>query len=60
LAAGRDVSGATSRELGAGFRATDFLDVQVVRETVSGGASGDTYWLTLKLVAPQRVLKGHR
>ena len=60
LAAGRDVSGAISAELGAGFRATDFLDVEVVRETVSGGAGGGTYWLTLKLVAPQRVLKGHR
>lgn len=59
LAAGSDVSGATSAELGAGIRATDFLDVQLVRETVSGGG-GDTYWLTLKLVAPQRVLKGHR
>jgi len=60
LAAAGDVSGAVSAELGAGFRATDFLDVQVVRETVSGEAGGDTYWLTLKLVAPQRVLKGHR
>jgi hypothetical protein len=60
LAAGRDVSGATSAELGAGFRATDFLDVQVVRETVTGGGdSGATYWLTLKLVAPQSALKGH-
>jgi hypothetical protein len=61
LAVGSDVSGATSAELGAGFRATDFLDVQLVRETVSGGGDGGaTYWLTLKLVAPQRVLKGHR
>ena len=60
LAVGSDVSGATSAELGAGIRATDFLDVQLVRETVSGGGGGDaTYWLTLKLVAPQRVLKGH-
>ena len=57
LAAAGDVSGAVSAELGAGFRATDFLDVQVVRETVSGEAGGDAYWLTLKLVAPQRVLK---
>ena len=55
-----DVFGATSAELGLGYRATDFLDVQVVRETVSGGDRGDaTYWLTLKLVAPQSVLKGH-
>jgi hypothetical protein len=60
LAAGRDVSGVTSREVGVGLRATDFLDVQVVHETVSGGGDGGgTYWLTLKLVAPQRVLKGH-
>ena len=57
---GSDVFGATSAELGLGYRATDFLDVQVVRETVSGGDRGDaTYWLTLKLVAPQSVLKGH-
>jgi hypothetical protein len=50
----------TSREVGVGLRATDFLDVQVVHETVSGGGDGGgTYWLTLKLVAPQRVLKGH-
>ena len=61
LSAGRDVSGATSAELGTGIRATDFLDVQLVRETVSGGGGGDaTYWLTLRLVAPQRVLTGHR
>ena len=60
LAAAGDVSGAVSAELGAGFRATDFLDVQVVRETVSGEAGGDAYWLTLKLVAPQRVLKRRR
>ena len=60
LAAAGDVSGAVSAELGAGFRATDFLDVQVVRETVSGEAGGGTYWLTLKLVAPQRVLKRRR
>jgi hypothetical protein len=61
LAAGNDVSGATSTQVGAGFRATDFLDVQVVHETVSGGGEGGgTYWLTLKLVAPQRALKGHR
>jgi hypothetical protein len=58
---GSDVFGATSAELGVGYRATDFLDVQVVRETVSGGDRGDaTYWLTLKLVAPQSVLKGRR
>ena len=57
---GSDVFGARSAELGLGYRATDFLDVQVVRETVSGGDRGDaTYWLTLKLVAPQSVLKGH-
>jgi hypothetical protein len=57
---GSDVFGATSTEVGVGYRATDFLDVQVVRETVSGGDRGDgTYWLTLKLVAPQSVLKGH-
>ncbi len=54
---GKDVFGATSKEVGVGYRATDFLDIQVVHETVSGGDG--TYWLTLKLVAPQSVLKGH-
>jgi len=59
LAVGSDVSGVTSAELGAGIRATDFLDVQLVRETVSGGGGDDaTYWLTLKVVAPKRVLGG--
>ena len=61
LALGGDVSGAASAEVGAGIRATDFLDVQLVRETVAGDVQGGaTYWLTLKLVAPQPVLKGHR
>jgi hypothetical protein len=61
LAVGSDLSGATSTEMGVGFRATDFLDVQLVNETVSGGGEeGGIYWLTLKLVAPQRALKGHR
>jgi hypothetical protein len=61
LVLGSDVSGAASLEAGAGLRATDFLDVQLVRETIVGDEqSGATYWLTLKLVAPQRVLKGHR
>jgi Domain of unknown function (DUF4157) len=61
LAAGSDVSAAASVEVGAGLRATDFLDVQLVRETVVGDdREGATYWLTLKLVAPQRVLQGHR
>jgi hypothetical protein len=60
LVAGGEVGGAASLELGAGFRATDFLDVQIVRESISGEPDrGATYWLTLKLVAPQRVLKGH-
>ena len=60
LAAGKDVSGATSTEVGVGIRATDFLDVQLVRETVSGEGGADaTYWLTLKLVAPKKVLEGH-
>jgi hypothetical protein len=60
LALGEDVSAAASAEVGAGIRATDFLDVQLVRETVAGDAqTGATYWLTLKLVAPQRVYKGH-
>jgi hypothetical protein len=60
LALGSDVSGAASVEVGAGLRATDFLDVQLVRESVAGDdQEGATYWLTLKLVAPQRVYKGH-
>jgi hypothetical protein len=60
VAAGKELSGVRSVGVGAGVRATDFLDVQVVRETVSGGGdAGTTYWLTLNLVAPQRVLKGH-
>ena len=37
---GSDVFGATSKEVGVGYRATDFLDVQVVHETVSGGDGG--------------------
>jgi hypothetical protein len=56
---GKDVYAAASTEVGVGYRATDFLDVQVVRETVTGGERDATYWLTLKLVAPQSVLKGH-
>ena len=61
VALGSDVSGAASVEVGAGVRATDFLDVQLVRESVAGDdQAGATYWLTLKLVAPQRVLQGHR
>ena len=61
LALGSDVSAAASAEVGAGIRATDFLDVQFVREQVAGDEqTGATYWLTLKLVAPQRVYKGHR
>jgi hypothetical protein len=61
LALGEEVSGVASAEVGVGIRATDFLDVQVVRETVAGGGQeGATYWLMLKLVAPQRVLKRHR
>lgn len=59
VALGADVSGAALAEVGAGIRATDFLDVQLVREEVSGGPEGGTYWLTLKLVAPQRVFEGH-
>jgi len=60
LEVGKGIAGATSTELGVGIRATDFLDVQVVRESVSGEESRDaTYWLTLKLSAPQSVLKGH-
>jgi hypothetical protein len=61
LALGEEVSGAASAEVGVGIRATDFLDVQLVRETVVGDEQeGATYWLTVKLVAPQRVLKRHR
>lgn len=57
IASDRNVSGAFSTQLGAGYRATDFLDVQIVRETIDERAA--TYWLTLKLVAPQRALKPH-
>ena len=61
LALGEEVSGAASVEVGAGLRATDFLDVQLVRESVAGDdQEGATYWLMLKLVAPQRVLQGQR
>jgi hypothetical protein len=59
LGMGSNVSGVLSGDIGIGIRATDFLDVQVVHETLVGGEGGGTYWLTLKLVAPQRVLKGH-
>ena len=58
---GTDFSGAASAEVGLGYRAADFFDVQLVRESVTGGPdSGATYWLTVKLVAPQRVLEGHK
>lgn len=58
LAAGKELSGVTSAEVGVGIRATEFLDVQLVRESVSDSADS-TYWVTLKLVAPRRVYKGH-
>jgi Domain of unknown function (DUF4157) len=59
---GTDVSGTVSADVGVGFRARDFLDVQIVHETLTGGegGGGGTYWLTLKLVAPKRVLEGHK
>lgn len=56
LRVGDDISGVTSTELGVGFRATDFLDIKVVNESVSGDS---TYWVTINLTAPQSVLKGH-
>jgi hypothetical protein len=56
----RNVSGSISADVGVGLRATDFLDVQIVHETLIGGEGGGTYWLTLKLVAPKRVLEGHK
>jgi hypothetical protein len=59
LSVGKDISGKGSAEAGVGYRATDFLDIQVVRETVTGGDDDATYWLTLKLVAPQAALKEH-
>jgi hypothetical protein len=60
LAVGSDISRVKSTELGVGVRATDFLDVQAVHETVSsGGAESGTWWLTLRLVAPRRALKEH-
>jgi hypothetical protein len=55
-----NVSGAVSADVGFGFRALDFLDVQLVHETIVGGEHGGTYWVTLKLVAPKRVLEGHK
>lgn len=58
---GTQFSGAASAEVGLGYRAADFFDVQVVRETVTGGPdSGSTYWLTVKVVAPRRVLEKHK
>lgn len=59
LEAGKGLSGVASAEAGVGYRATDFLDIQVVRETMTGGDRDATYWLTLKLVAPQAALKEH-
>jgi len=57
---GKDANAVASLGFGLGYRATDFMDVQVTRETISGDESSDaTYWVTLKLVAPQNVLKGH-
>ncbi len=55
---GRDISGVTSKEFGVGYRATEFLDVQVVRETISNGRT-PIYWLTLKIIAPKRTLILH-
>ena len=59
---GTDVSGAASVDVGVGFRARDFLDVQIVHETLVGGESGGggTWWLTLKLAAPKRILEEHK
>lgn len=60
IAAGRDFTGAASTEVGVGYRATQFLDVQLVRESVTGGGeSGTTYWLTLRLSTVPSALKGH-
>lgn len=59
LSAEKGLSGVASAEVGVGIRATDFLDIQVVRESVTGGSDDATYWLTLKLVAPQSALKEH-
>ncbi|POY36196.1 hypothetical protein C3K47_10580 [Solitalea longa] len=57
---GKDANSVKSYSVGAGYRFTDFLDVQIERESISGGdKDGSTYWLTLKLVAPQNVLRGH-
>ncbi|MCO4294465.1 DUF4157 domain-containing protein [Solitalea sp. MAHUQ-68] len=57
---GKDAASVKSYSVGAGYRFTDFLDVQVERESISGGdKDGATYWLTLKMIAPQNVLKGH-
>jgi hypothetical protein len=54
---GRNLTGAISADVGVGFRAADFFDVQFVRETITGSERGGTYWLTVKVVAPQRVLE---
>ena len=60
LRVGKDADAVGSLGAGIGYRATDFMDVQIVRESITGDDErGGTYWLTLKLVAPQRVLKGH-
>ncbi len=60
LAAGNDLSGVTSKEVGVGYRATEFLDFQVAREEVSGGDRDATYWLTVRVVAPRAALTPHK
>jgi hypothetical protein len=58
---GDNVSAVATAGIGIGYRATDFMDVQIVRESVSGDSDRDgTYMLTLKLIAPKKVLDGHK
>jgi hypothetical protein len=54
-----DISAITSVELGAGLRVTDFMDVQLTG-VKNDGDRDTTFMLKLNLVAPPRVLKGHR
>lgn len=59
LAVGDGISGITSVGGGVGLRLREFLDVQVTREDIGDGRD-PTYSLTLKVIAPKRVLKLHQ
>jgi Domain of unknown function (DUF4157) len=54
----KDITGFLSREIGAGVRFTDFMDIEIVN-VKDEGDNQSTFFLKLNLTAPQKVLKGH-